>query len=135
MPGKADITGYAIVSDDDRIADADGLIAAALRNDKDWELYQRAQASCGPRGVRAPQPRTRAEHSRPPCAWSYRARRRGSRADRTAGGGTRGARPGKKWRRGSCRREDASPSAAARWCSISSLRSALTGFIFRARME
>ncbi len=43
MPEKVDITGYAIVSDDDRIAGADGLTPDLLRNDKDWELYQRAQ--------------------------------------------------------------------------------------------
>ena len=43
MPEKIDITGYAIVSDDDRIAGADGLTPVALRNEKDWELYQRAQ--------------------------------------------------------------------------------------------
>ena len=43
MPGKVDITGYAIVSDDDKIAGADGLTPSLLRNDKDWELYQRAQ--------------------------------------------------------------------------------------------
>ena len=43
MPGNLDITGYAIVSDDDKIAAADGLTPASLRNGKDWELYQRAQ--------------------------------------------------------------------------------------------
>ncbi len=43
MPGTLDITGYAIVSDDDKIAGADGLTPASLRNEKDWELYQRAQ--------------------------------------------------------------------------------------------
>lgn len=43
MPGRIDITGYAIVSDDDKIAGADGLTPASLRNEKDWELYQRAQ--------------------------------------------------------------------------------------------
>ena len=30
-----EIKGYAIVSDDDRIADPDGLIPASLRNEKD----------------------------------------------------------------------------------------------------
>ncbi len=40
-----EIHGYAIVSDDDRIADAGGLIPPALRNDKDWEQYQRALAN------------------------------------------------------------------------------------------
>ena len=39
-----EIHGYAIVSDDDRIADADGLIPASLRNDRDWEQYQAALA-------------------------------------------------------------------------------------------
>jgi hypothetical protein len=43
MAGRLDITGYAIVSDDDKIAGADGLTPASLRNEKDWELYQRAQ--------------------------------------------------------------------------------------------
>ncbi len=43
MPGKIEITGYAIVSADDKIAAADGLTPASLRNEKDWELYQRAQ--------------------------------------------------------------------------------------------
>ena len=43
MPGNVDITGYAIVSDDDKIAGADGLTPVSLRNPKDWELYQRAQ--------------------------------------------------------------------------------------------
>lgn len=43
MPGNLDITGYAIVSDDDKIAGADGLTPVSLRNEKDWRLYQRAQ--------------------------------------------------------------------------------------------
>jgi hypothetical protein len=43
MPGRVDIDGYAIVSDDDKIAGADGLTPVSLRNPKDWELYQRAQ--------------------------------------------------------------------------------------------
>ena len=43
MSGNWDITGYAIVSDDDKIAGADGMTPASLRNEKDWELYQRAQ--------------------------------------------------------------------------------------------
>ncbi len=43
MAGNLDITGYAIVSDDDKIAAADGLTPPSLRNEKDWELYQRAQ--------------------------------------------------------------------------------------------
>ena len=36
MSGILDITGYAIVSDDDKIAGADGLTPASLRNPKDW---------------------------------------------------------------------------------------------------
>jgi hypothetical protein len=40
-----DIEGYAIVSDDDKIAAADGLIPPSLRNEKDWEYYQRALAN------------------------------------------------------------------------------------------
>jgi hypothetical protein len=43
MTANLDITGYAIVSDDDKIAGADGMTPASLRNEKDWELYQRAQ--------------------------------------------------------------------------------------------
>ena len=43
MAGNLDITGYAIVSDDDKIAGADGLIPPSLRNEKDWELYQHEQ--------------------------------------------------------------------------------------------
>jgi len=43
MSGSLDITGYAIVSDDDRITASDGLTPLSLRNEKDWELYQRAQ--------------------------------------------------------------------------------------------
>jgi hypothetical protein len=43
MAGNLDITGYAIVSDDDKITAADGLTPVSLRNEKDWELYQRAQ--------------------------------------------------------------------------------------------
>jgi hypothetical protein len=36
------IRGYAIVSDDDKIAASDGLTPVSLRNDKDWDYYQRA---------------------------------------------------------------------------------------------
>jgi hypothetical protein len=43
MSGRLDISGYAIVSDDDKIAGADGMTPVSLRNEKDWELYQRAQ--------------------------------------------------------------------------------------------
>jgi hypothetical protein len=39
-----EITGYAIVSDDDKIAGADGLVPPSLRNAKDWDSYQRALA-------------------------------------------------------------------------------------------
>ncbi len=35
-----DIHGYAIVSADDRIADAAGAMPAALRNDADWAYFQ-----------------------------------------------------------------------------------------------
>jgi hypothetical protein len=38
------ISGYAIVSDDNRIAGPDGLVPASLRNEKDWEYYQSALA-------------------------------------------------------------------------------------------
>lgn len=39
-----EIQGYAIVSDDDKIAGPDGLVPSSLRNEKDWEYYQRALA-------------------------------------------------------------------------------------------
>jgi len=39
-----EINGYAIISDDDRIAGPDGLIPASLRNEKDWDCFQRALA-------------------------------------------------------------------------------------------
>jgi hypothetical protein len=42
-PRAVQISGYAIVSDDDRIAGADGLVPLSLRNDKDWAYYQAAQ--------------------------------------------------------------------------------------------
>jgi hypothetical protein len=42
-----EINGYAIVSDDDRIAGPDGLIPASLRNERDWECFQRALAVSG----------------------------------------------------------------------------------------
>ena len=43
MPRQLEITGYAIVSDDDKIAGAEGLIPPSLRNEEDWKLYQREQ--------------------------------------------------------------------------------------------
>jgi hypothetical protein len=36
------IRGYAIVSDDDKIAASDGLTPISMRNDKDWNYYQSA---------------------------------------------------------------------------------------------
>jgi hypothetical protein len=39
-----EIHGYAIVSDDDMIAAADGLTPVSLRNEADWSYYQSAQA-------------------------------------------------------------------------------------------
>ncbi|MBV8662749.1 MAG: hypothetical protein JO107_06570 [Hyphomicrobiales bacterium] len=39
-----DIRGYAIVSEDDKIAAADGLTPSSLRNEKDWAYYQAALA-------------------------------------------------------------------------------------------
>ncbi len=39
-----DIRGYAIVSDDDKIAAADGLTPPSLRNEQDWAYYQAALA-------------------------------------------------------------------------------------------
>jgi hypothetical protein len=40
-----EIHGYAIVSDDDMIADASGEVPPSLRNDKEWALYQTALAN------------------------------------------------------------------------------------------
>ena len=42
MIGNWAIHGHAIVSDDDRIAGPDGLTPPQLRNDADWERFQRA---------------------------------------------------------------------------------------------
>ncbi len=42
MPGRWRIEGHAIVSDDDRIADAGGGTPAALRNPADWARFQAA---------------------------------------------------------------------------------------------
>jgi len=43
MPSPSiEIHGYAIVSDDDRIAGADGATPPSLRNDADWAYFQRA---------------------------------------------------------------------------------------------
>ena len=133
MPGKLDITGYAIVSDDDKIAGADGLTPASLRNEKDWELYQRAQEVANL--VVSP---AAATNSNPISIGAYalscRATRRASNNDRTAGGGARSASPGKTPPLAFCRRAASSPWAAARWCSTSFSRSASTGFTCRARM-
>jgi hypothetical protein len=41
-PSELSIRGYAIVSDDDKIAASDGLTPVSMRNDKDWEYYQSA---------------------------------------------------------------------------------------------
>src|ERR1700684_415016 len=40
-PLQIDIHGYAIVSDDDRIADSSGKTPASLRNGADWAYFQR----------------------------------------------------------------------------------------------
>jgi hypothetical protein len=45
VKGLTKIQGYAIISDDNKIAGADGLIPASLRNQKDWDYYQRALAA------------------------------------------------------------------------------------------
>ena len=88
MAGNLDITGYAIVSDDDKIAGADGLTPTSLRNEKDWELYQRAQEVANLVVF------ARRSHELEPnihrtCVLSFRARRRASSSARTAGGGIR----------------------------------------------
>jgi hypothetical protein len=41
-PSEFSIRGYAIVSDDDKIAASDGFTPVSMRNDKDWDYYQRA---------------------------------------------------------------------------------------------
>ena len=41
MSAAIEIHGYAIVTDDDRIADASGATPAALRNEADWLNFQR----------------------------------------------------------------------------------------------
>ena len=38
--GTLRIEGYAVVSDDDRIADADGDMPDSLKNDAEWEFFQ-----------------------------------------------------------------------------------------------
>ncbi len=40
-PPRVEIHGYAIVSDDDRIAGPDGLTPPALHNEADWAYFQR----------------------------------------------------------------------------------------------
>ena len=44
MSRPIEVDGYAIVSDDDRIAGPDGLVPPSLRNEKDWDYYQNALA-------------------------------------------------------------------------------------------
>jgi hypothetical protein len=39
-----EIAGYAIISDDNKIAGPDGLLPPSMRNEKDWEYYQRGLA-------------------------------------------------------------------------------------------
>ena len=42
MPSsEIQIHGYAIISDDDRIADSGGRTPPSLRNDADWAYFQR----------------------------------------------------------------------------------------------
>jgi hypothetical protein len=45
MSAPIEIRGYAIVSDDDKIAAADDLMPPSMRNERDWEYYQRALAA------------------------------------------------------------------------------------------
>jgi len=97
MPERLDITGYAIVSDDDKIAGADGLTPTSLRNEKDWELYQRAQEVAN-LSYSAAAATNSSPMSIGTYASSFHARRQDSSSVRTLGGGTRGARPGKKSR-------------------------------------
>ncbi len=40
LVGGIEVHGYAIVSADDRIADAQGQMPASLRNDADWAYFQ-----------------------------------------------------------------------------------------------
>ena len=87
--GAIEIAGYAIVSDDDRIAGADGLVPPSLRNEKDWNYYQSALAQLGPDRVRPSQPRTRAERKGRPASRGLERPDRPRAARRTPGGGTR----------------------------------------------
>ena len=109
MSGNFDVTGYAIVSDDDKIAGPGGMTPVSLRNEKDWELYQRAQDEASLVVF------ARRSHELEPNLRGFRGlsfparRRRGSSSARTAGGGTRCVRVGKMLRRDYCRRAAVSP--------------------------
>jgi hypothetical protein len=85
-----EINGYAIVSDDDRIAGPDGLIPASLRNEKDWDCFQRALA-----GSDLVVLGHRSHDSRPTSGatndWSFREAQPGLSNAQTSGGGTRRA--------------------------------------------
>jgi dihydrofolate reductase len=39
---RLEISGYAVVGDDDRIADASGMMPDSLKNDAEWEFFQAA---------------------------------------------------------------------------------------------
>ena len=75
---RIEINGYAIVSDDHRIAGHDGLIPASLRNGKDRECFQRALAGSDLR-ARPSQPRPRAQRQERPTTRDF-ARRSRARA-------------------------------------------------------
>ena len=90
MAGNLDITGYAIVSDDDKIAAADGMTPISLRNEKDWELYQRAQDEAA-LVVFARRSHELEPNLRRTLALSFPARRSALSSAPTAGGGIRGA--------------------------------------------
>ena len=120
MSGNLDITGYAIVSDDDKIAGADGMTPVSLRNEKDWELYQRAQELANlvvfarrshelepniHRSLRLVVSREAAGLEQRPDSWWWDPRR--TTWEEVAARLLPDGRPSSPW-------------AAARWCSISS---------------
>ena len=55
-----EIQGYAIVSDDNKIAGPDGLVPASLRNENGLGLLPASARGLGSDRVRPSQPRTRA---------------------------------------------------------------------------
>ena len=130
----SDITGYAIVSDDDKIAGADGLTPTSLRNEKDWELYQRAQevANLVVFARRSHELEPNVHRNVRLVVSREAARPRAAPGRLVVGPAAHDL--GRSRGQNSAERAGSSPWAADRWCSISSSRSALTAFTCRARM-